>query len=244
MKKRVKGPGYPWMNRVCARLLVLSSLNLPLAAGHISWFSFGSVVSRQCNAIQYSGPCDQRPPLLRSLDGLSWGCGLIPGCKMHKKYYLVQKRGGHIRQVGLTTGGLSSQGPLYMPSALYFFRFLLFFFFSYSQKGCCQFPVYLAIPVPTSCLLFSHTDLFSHSGGRESNNSNKARSDDTYVCQWSQNWSQEWLLGGRKIDQHLFKNQYSDFIVESRWLLPCTSLSFNYIYNCFVRNIEKVQKFG
>ena len=62
----------------------------------------------------YSGPCDERPPLLRSLGGLSWGCGLRSGCKMYKKYYLVRTRGGHIRQVGLTTGGLLSQGPLYM----------------------------------------------------------------------------------------------------------------------------------
>ena len=61
----------------------------------------------------YSGPCDERPPLLRSLGGLSWGCGLISGCKMYKKYYLMRTRGGHIRQVGLILGGLLSQGPLY-----------------------------------------------------------------------------------------------------------------------------------
>ena len=62
----------------------------------------------------YSGLCDERPPLLRSQSGLSWGCGLIPGCKMYKKYYLVRTRSGHIRQVGLSLGGLSSQGPLYL----------------------------------------------------------------------------------------------------------------------------------
>ena len=60
----------------------------------------------------YSGPCDERPPLLRSPGGLSWGCGLILGCKIYKKYHLVWTRGGHIRQDSLTTGGLSSQGPL------------------------------------------------------------------------------------------------------------------------------------
>ena len=36
------------------------------------------------------------------------------GAKCTKKYYLVQTRGGHIRQVRLTIGGLSSQGPLYL----------------------------------------------------------------------------------------------------------------------------------
>ena len=36
------------------------------------------------------------------------------GVQNVQKYYLVWIRGGHIRQVGLTTGGLSSQGPLYI----------------------------------------------------------------------------------------------------------------------------------
>ena len=54
------------------------------------------------------------PPLLWSHSGLSWGCGLILGCKMYKKYYLLHKRGGHIWQVGLTIGGPSSQEPLYI----------------------------------------------------------------------------------------------------------------------------------
>ena len=36
------------------------------------------------------------------------------GAKCTKKCYLVQTRGGNIRQVGLTLGGLSSQGPLYL----------------------------------------------------------------------------------------------------------------------------------
>ena len=31
----------------------------------------------------YSGPCDKRPPLLRSQSGLSLGCDLILGCKMY-----------------------------------------------------------------------------------------------------------------------------------------------------------------
>ena len=33
-------------------------------------------------ACQYNGPCDQRPSLLRSLGGLSCGCGLISDWKM------------------------------------------------------------------------------------------------------------------------------------------------------------------
>ena len=40
--RQVKDPGYPWMNRVCASLII-SSLCLPLAAGHISRLSFRSV---------------------------------------------------------------------------------------------------------------------------------------------------------------------------------------------------------
>ena len=47
-----------------------------------------------------------------SVKVVSRGYGLILGCKMNKKYYLVRTRGGHIRHVGLTTGDLSSQGPL------------------------------------------------------------------------------------------------------------------------------------
>ena len=45
-----------------------------------------------------------------------WLCANGMGFKIYKKYYLVRIRGGHIRQVGLTTGGLSSQGPLYFHS--------------------------------------------------------------------------------------------------------------------------------
>ena len=62
--------------------------------------------AHEFNAIMYSGPCDERPPLLQSMGGLSWGCGLLSGCKMYKKYYLVRTRGGHIRQVSLSLGGL------------------------------------------------------------------------------------------------------------------------------------------
>ena len=61
----------------------------------------------------YSGPCNKRPSLLRSLGGLLWRYGVMSGCKMYKKYYLVRTKGFDIRQVGLIIGGLSSQGPLY-----------------------------------------------------------------------------------------------------------------------------------
>ena len=63
---------------------------------------------------EYSGPCDERPPLLRSQDGLSWGCGLISGCIIYSKYHLGRTRGGHIRQVDLILGDLSSKGLLYI----------------------------------------------------------------------------------------------------------------------------------
>ena len=64
---------------------------------------------------QYSGPCIVRPPLLHAWSCLSWGCGLISGCIWYWKYYLERKEVGLIRQVGLTTWGLTTQGPLYRP---------------------------------------------------------------------------------------------------------------------------------
>ena len=33
---------------------------------------------------KYSGPCDEKPPLLRSKSGLLWGCGLNWGAKCTK----------------------------------------------------------------------------------------------------------------------------------------------------------------
>ena len=60
----------------------------------------------------FSGPCKQRQPILQSQGGLLWGCGLILGCKMYTKYYLVKTSCGHIREVSLISGVLSSQGPL------------------------------------------------------------------------------------------------------------------------------------
>ena len=88
------------------------------------YFLIGTVSSVLTNDSQfllwkYSGPCNGRPPLLRSLGGLWWGYSVMSRCKMYQKYYFVRIRGGHIRHVGLSTGGLSSQGPLYVTVQFY-----------------------------------------------------------------------------------------------------------------------------
>jgi len=75
--------------------------------------SFALILVMLGNA-RYSDPCIVRPPLLQAWGGLSWGCGLILGCILYWKYYLERKEGGHIRQVGLTTGGFTTQGSLYI----------------------------------------------------------------------------------------------------------------------------------
>ena len=58
---------------------------------------------------------------------------------MYEKYYLVRTRGGHIRQVSLILGGLSSQGPLYMYKIA---NFELTFFFILNKRILVSVVVY------------------------------------------------------------------------------------------------------
>ena len=53
--------------------------------------------------------------------------------------------GGHIRQVGLTTGGLTTQGPLYMLQLILFYYF---FFFCYFLPTLYNFFLSLNISMP------------------------------------------------------------------------------------------------
>ena len=93
---------------VTSQVVVSMGVGVRLILANLDPYSKWRRLTGYCSPSQqnwfrlYSGPCDERPPLLRSQDGLSWGCGLISGRKMYTKYYLVRTR------------GLSSQGPLYI----------------------------------------------------------------------------------------------------------------------------------
>ena len=51
----------------------------------ISFLSNGKGTSSMRVERKYSGPCVIRPPLLRAVRGLSWGCGLISGYEEESK---------------------------------------------------------------------------------------------------------------------------------------------------------------
>ena len=59
----------------------------------------------------------------QSQRGFSSGERSDIGVQKDKKYYLVRVKGSHIRHVGLISGGLSSQEPLYTKKALYICEF-------------------------------------------------------------------------------------------------------------------------